>query len=74
MTEKPKIIYTRVRNQNNKYIDRITHKAGFSRATCIDDILSFLRESVSEQTIIQEIAKRRNKVRETGKPISGLSS
>lgn len=77
---KPKIIFTRVCNTNDKYLNKIKHCVKShtgkktSRATCLDDMLSFLRESVSDQTIINEIAKRRNKVWKESKPVSGYSS
>lgn len=72
--KKTEIIYTRLTKPNDKYLRHITHMANTSMASCLDGVLSFMRENMEDTTLIKELAKRRNEIRENSKPISGHAS
>jgi len=67
---KTEIIYTRVKKPNRTYLDKIARRCHTSLATTLDHAISFMRESISDQTITEEIAKRRNKIQETSGQVS----
>ncbi len=72
--KKTEIVYTRMTKPNMEYLKRLKKHAGTSRATCLDEAVSYMRETISETTLIKEIAKRRNKIQKKGRYISELTS
>ncbi len=60
--KKTEILYTRVTKENLKYLSQTARMFKLSRATCLDDMISFMKDS--HETTKKALAKRRNQIQE----------
>lgn len=62
--KKTKILYTRITKKNDEYIMDLKRRCHTSRATCLDEMFSYMRNNMNTTHLAKLIAKRRNEIQE----------